>query len=468
MAATFNAGAAASWLIKNSFSESQHQCAKFVRMAIEAGGISTAGRPVAAQDYAYFLPTIGFNVIPPPNPARVGDLCVISHGTYGHICMFCGNQWISDFKQPSFMVYHEGVRGYWFFRFNGQINGGVAGGYDAASINGGYFASSDVEIVKSDLDKIFVPQLAYIKNMIYRSWVEQYGIDSEYIQTNDKKDSYSYLNTSYNNLAYYTNLAWKENYENAESYTAYLQEAQLAKQGSYLDLDYSISDLIVQYFKLGRMGNEINTFGDFGADMGNFASIMAGGFGGISVNGISFMIANEGWSDGRKRANLGTPGTDAVAVSQGIDKGKCVTVGPGLTNLAVVAGKHLPIRAGQLYSAQQIMAMYAGVLQESAKQALRANPRLKSLGQAVFDMAIDCLHSGIGHFKNAGWYTVSSPQEAAQACMRMVTGGYAGLKNRRIAEACICLGKQATGGAKHLTDAYYHPDPKIAALVKGK
>ena len=113
MAATFNAGAAASWLISYSSSSSQGQCAKFVRMGIEAGGISTAGRPVAAQDYIYFLPTIGFNVIPQPNPPRVGDLCVISHGRYGHICMFCGTQWISDFKQTSFMVYHEGVRGYW-------------------------------------------------------------------------------------------------------------------------------------------------------------------------------------------------------------------------------------------------------------------------------------------------------------------------------------------------------------------
>ena len=382
--------------------------------------------------------------------------------------MFCGSQWISDFKQTSFMVYHSGVRGYWFYRFNGQINGDVPGGYDSMAINGGYFSSTDVKIVKTDLDDIFVPQLAYIKNMIYRSWVEDYGIDTEYFQTDDKKDSYSYLNTDKNSIAYYTNLAWKENYENAESYTAYQNEKMLQQQGSYLDINYSISDLIVQYFKLGRMGEQINSFGEFGAYMGDFSTIGAGGFGGVSVNGISFMIGCEGWSDGRKRANIGTPGTDAVAVSQGIDKGKCVTVGPGLTNLATVNGKPLPIRAGQLYSAKQIMAMYAGVLQESAKQIMRVNPKLKSLGQRVFDMAVDCLHSGIGHFKNAGWYTVSTPQEAAAACQRMVTGGYGGLRDRRMAEACICLGKEAIGSAKRYTDNYYKPNPKIAALVGGK
>ena len=52
MAATFNAGAAASWLIKHSkpFFTKPGECAKWVRMGIEAGGISTAGRPTAAQD----------------------------------------------------------------------------------------------------------------------------------------------------------------------------------------------------------------------------------------------------------------------------------------------------------------------------------------------------------------------------------------------------------------------------------
>lgn len=467
MAATFDAGAAAHWMLSYAQPSSMGKCAFAVRRGLEAGGISTAGRPVAAQDYVHFLPTIGFNLISQPNPPRVGDLCVISHGRYGHICMFCGSQWVSDFKQPSFMVYHEGVRGYWFYRFNGQINGDTLGVYSFDALNSGYYASSDVEIIKSDLDDIFIPQLAYIKNMVYRAWAEDYGIDTEYCQTNTKKDSYSYLNTDKDKIAYYTNLAWKENYENAETYTAYQNEKILQQQGSYLDINYSISDLIVQYFKLGRMGNQVNSFGDFGIDMGDFSTIATGSFGGVSVNGLSFMIRCEGWSDGRRRAHLGIPGTDAVAVAQG--DGAAATVGPGLTNYVSPA-----IRPGRLFSGAQIMALFAGVIRKAVADINRINPNLKAIGQGVLDMAVDYYHNrGPGGFRKAGWANVRTKEDAARVCnggTNTVNGKVnRQLSSRRLAEACICLGKQATlGDAKSMTDAYFHPDSKIVALVGGK
>ena len=38
-------------LTRNAAGSAQHLCARYVRMAIEAGGISTAGRPGSAYQY---------------------------------------------------------------------------------------------------------------------------------------------------------------------------------------------------------------------------------------------------------------------------------------------------------------------------------------------------------------------------------------------------------------------------------
>lgn len=107
---------AVNWINSYSLSKSVGSCAKYVRMALEAGGMSTVGRPVAACNYTAFLPTKGFKHIATlPNvqeqknfsssKARKGDIAVMSHGKYGHICMWNGNQWVSDFKQSNMWPY---------------------------------------------------------------------------------------------------------------------------------------------------------------------------------------------------------------------------------------------------------------------------------------------------------------------------------------------------------------------------
>lgn len=129
---TWNLYAAVDYLIKHAAPKSQHQCAKYVRLAIEAGGISTAGRPVSAYQYKDFLPKIGFKAIGSisgknsqdkwtKNNARKGDIAVMDHGEHGHICMFSGYQWISDFKQNHMWVY-GGDGTCYIFRFNGEID----------------------------------------------------------------------------------------------------------------------------------------------------------------------------------------------------------------------------------------------------------------------------------------------------------------------------------------------------------
>lgn len=131
---TWNLYAAVDYLIKHAKpkSASPHECAKYVRLAIEAGGISTAGRPVSAYKYKDFLPKIGFKSIGSifgknaqdrwtKNSARKGDIAVMDHGQHGHICMYSGYQWISDFKQNHMWVY-GGDGTCFIFRFNGEID----------------------------------------------------------------------------------------------------------------------------------------------------------------------------------------------------------------------------------------------------------------------------------------------------------------------------------------------------------
>lgn len=89
---------------------SLHKCALNVRLMLEAGGINTTGHPTNAYEYANFLPHVGFRFIASLNTnaqqiqwsnsnAIAGDIAVMPYGQSGHICMYTGKQWISDFPQ---------------------------------------------------------------------------------------------------------------------------------------------------------------------------------------------------------------------------------------------------------------------------------------------------------------------------------------------------------------------------------
>jgi len=86
------------------------KCASYVGEAIEAGGLSTTGRPVPAKDYKIFLPTLGFTQIDTTNYTPIkGDIAVFEafqgatkYYEYGHVQIYNGTQWVSDFKQSDF------------------------------------------------------------------------------------------------------------------------------------------------------------------------------------------------------------------------------------------------------------------------------------------------------------------------------------------------------------------------------
>jgi hypothetical protein len=102
-------------------------CARYVRFMLEAGGIDTTGHPSSAVQYASWLPGKGFRNIATltgraqqadwtKSSAQPGDIAVMAHGEHGHICMYTGFDWVSDFRQNRMWPYSgDGVC--YIFRF---------------------------------------------------------------------------------------------------------------------------------------------------------------------------------------------------------------------------------------------------------------------------------------------------------------------------------------------------------------
>ena len=86
-------------------SRSHSCCAWYVMRAMQAGGCPIGILPAWA--YKYALPLYGFKQV--EKPAK-GDIVVIENTPkhfWGHIAMYDGEHWISDFKQKSISVYRD-------------------------------------------------------------------------------------------------------------------------------------------------------------------------------------------------------------------------------------------------------------------------------------------------------------------------------------------------------------------------
>jgi len=96
--------AAVKYLKENAEPRSMGRCATYVRKALQAGGLDMSSWPVSAKDYGRFLKPLGLRSICLKNylPTK-GDIVIIQPylggGVHGHIAMYDGTQWISDFKQ---------------------------------------------------------------------------------------------------------------------------------------------------------------------------------------------------------------------------------------------------------------------------------------------------------------------------------------------------------------------------------
>lgn len=103
----------AAWMDAHALTRSSHHCAMFCRLGMEAAGLSTQDRPRSgdAGDYGPFLLRHGAKVVAKDSyTPQVGDTVVFdktAQHPYGHIEMYDGQRWVSDFMQRSFSPYRD-------------------------------------------------------------------------------------------------------------------------------------------------------------------------------------------------------------------------------------------------------------------------------------------------------------------------------------------------------------------------
>jgi hypothetical protein len=102
----WNVNNAVEHLNSNANSASLGRCAHYVRLAILAGGVNVAPT-VSAKDYGDRLTSAGFTLV--QGAPRAGDVAVIQPipgHPHGHMTMYNGTQWVSDYKQPAAYGYY--------------------------------------------------------------------------------------------------------------------------------------------------------------------------------------------------------------------------------------------------------------------------------------------------------------------------------------------------------------------------
>lgn len=100
----FDKASAAKWITKNALPPfGNHKCATYVRQALEAGGLNAAAHPARAKDWGPTLVCLGFRPVSAAGYIpSVGDVIVMkgtSASVSGHIELYDGTNWVSDFVQ---------------------------------------------------------------------------------------------------------------------------------------------------------------------------------------------------------------------------------------------------------------------------------------------------------------------------------------------------------------------------------
>lgn len=97
----YDVAKAVAFLNAHAAPTSQGRCAQYVRLAIQAGGVQVTPTG-SAKDYGLPLTNAGFKALPSSASVRAGDVVVIQPvpgHPHGHMAMYNGTHWVSDFKQ---------------------------------------------------------------------------------------------------------------------------------------------------------------------------------------------------------------------------------------------------------------------------------------------------------------------------------------------------------------------------------
>lgn len=91
-------------LVEHAADSSSGRCALFVRQALIAGKVIIHPHPINAREYGPYLTAKGFVAVDAKDYKEVkGDIAVIQPyvggASAGHIAMFDGSSWVSDFVQ---------------------------------------------------------------------------------------------------------------------------------------------------------------------------------------------------------------------------------------------------------------------------------------------------------------------------------------------------------------------------------
>jgi hypothetical protein len=101
--------AVVNYIDENAGDTSSGTCALACRKALEAGGMNTSDRPEDDKDYGPFLERHGAKSVAPENyQPQKGDIAVFAGNPshpHGHVQIYDGKEWVSDFKQSKFSPY---------------------------------------------------------------------------------------------------------------------------------------------------------------------------------------------------------------------------------------------------------------------------------------------------------------------------------------------------------------------------
>ena len=123
--------AAVTHLINHAQPSTVGLCAGYVADALEAGGFKFV-RQVSAYQYRTnkILTGMGYKEIQKPSSFKKGDITVTDKNSYhehGHMAMWSGSNWISDFIQISEYVYRANQPPVYYFRYEETYDGGCNG-----------------------------------------------------------------------------------------------------------------------------------------------------------------------------------------------------------------------------------------------------------------------------------------------------------------------------------------------------
>lgn len=130
--ASGRASAAADYATSHAHPKSTHYCARYVANSLQAAGYKFERQGMAYQYVTNgILPKMGFSQVDMGQPPRKGDISVIGPrrpGHAGHISIFNGKNWVSDFIQRNESPYAQLTSSQWMTRWRDT---GGAGAVDA-------------------------------------------------------------------------------------------------------------------------------------------------------------------------------------------------------------------------------------------------------------------------------------------------------------------------------------------------